>query len=135
MAICYREMVKSPTIIAVDRSVLAANMYQLLLRPLGVSVVNASSVDELNDVLRQIRGIDLVIFGSNVLSNRLERAPEILKGREKLSRAAKIFLLRESEANEGWDSRLLEIPRTEVMTKPFHPDQFALRVKRILALD
>jgi CheY-like chemotaxis protein len=128
-------VMKSPRVIAVDRSVLAANMYQLLLRPFGVNVVNASSLADLREALRRFRGADLIVISSNVMADRLERAADIFKKNELISKAAKIFLLRENEANEGWDRRLSDIPRTELMTKPFHPDHFILRVKRILALE
>jgi hypothetical protein len=74
-------------------------------------------------------------MSSNVMADRLERAADIFAKNELISKAAKVFLLRENEAAEGWDKRLSEIPRTEVMTKPFHPEHFILWVKRILAIE
>lgn len=128
-------IMKSQRVIAVDKSVLAANMYQLLMRPLGVSVVNASSIAELREALRRFKGADLIVISSNVMADRLERAEEFFSKNELISKAAKVFLLREGEASEGWDKRLAGIPRMEVMTKPFHPEHFILWVKRILAIE
>jgi hypothetical protein len=125
---------KSHTALVVDRSFLAANMYRLLMEPIDMIVYNSQSLEDVPGSVRLIKNIDLVVMSSNVFSDRLEQAVELISANERLMLVTKMFLLRESEIQKGWDQHLVAIPNSFIMGKPFHPDEFALRVKRLLAL-
>lgn len=125
----------SRTVIAVDKSMLAANMYRLLFEPIGVSVINAQSLNDLKEALARSRSVDLVVINSNVLAGVLERAVEMMKGDERLAGVPKIFLCRDVELDRGWDGELSVLPKTEAVARPFHPDQFVTHVKKLLAIE
>lgn len=126
---------KSPVAIALDRSMLAANMYRLLLEPMGVRVVNAFTVEEMATALRSMRDIDVLIMSSNALPGSLDRIVEVFADNDRVRGVAKLFLLRESEVEKGWGEALSAIPHSLIMAKPFQPDEFAVRIKRIVALE
>lgn len=121
--------------IAVDKSMLAANMYQLLLGPIGITVINAQSLQNLKAVLGRVRSADLVLINSNVLSGIMDRAGEMVRDDERLAEVPKIFLCRDAELEKGWDAGLSVLPKTEVVARPFHPDEFATHVKKLLAVE
>ncbi len=123
---------KARTIITVDRSLLAANMYRLILVPLGFSVFTARSLEEMTEGAKRMRGADLLVVSSNALSGRVARFARVLEGDARLMRAEKIFLVSERDRAKGMGAELTNIPGGEVMMKPFHPAEFTTAVIRLL---
>ena len=97
--------------------------------------MNAASLDELRGRLSRSRTVDMLIISSNVLSGSIERASELIRNSEVLAEVPKVILCKESEVSKGWDAELSIIPHTEVVERPFHPDEFVTHVKRLLAIE
>lgn len=121
-------------IIAIDKSILAANMYRLLFAPLYIRVDHVISIQDLKKKLIPEMGLDLMIINTNTLSGDLTRATDVMEDNAFLAKIPKIFLCRESEIEKGWKEDLAVFSNMEVVTKPFHPDEFTSRVKKILAI-
>lgn len=123
---------KHHTVIAADRSMLAANMYRLLFAPLGCTVVAAASMDELTTGLRRQGGAELVLMSSNIFAGRFERAMGMMEKDSSLAVLPKIFLCRAQEIEKGWGERLAVLPNAEIVERPFHPDVFTTHVRKLL---
>jgi len=111
-----------PRVAVIDRSVLAVNIYRLLLRPLGVSILVARRYEEARPWFFRKSGIDLAIFNSNTFGKKFIEYFSRFEKDEPLVVTPKIFLCRETE--KEWKKRLGSLPNTWVIERPFHPDEF-----------
>lgn len=117
-------------IVVADRSELAANMYRLLLSELDAEIIVRRRFEEARPHLFRREPVALAIFNSNVFGKKF---PEIVKHfveDEPLRRVHKLFLCRESAAENPWRERLAKLPNSTVIQRPFHPDEFLSLVRR-----
>jgi hypothetical protein len=122
----------NPRIVIADRSELAANIYELLLSPLGVSLVVRRRFEEARPHFFRREAVKLALFNSNVFGKKY---PEIIKHLvedEPLRSVQKIFICREIPAEVPWRERLLKLPNAQVIMRPFHPDEFVALVKKAI---
>lgn len=113
--------------VIVDRSILAVNMYRLLLRPMGTLFLVAKRYEEARPWFFRRDRIDLAIFNSNTFGKKFEEYLDHFNKDEPLARIPKIFLCREGE--EKLKKKLKKLPMTKVVDKPFHPDEFLKLIK------
>ena len=108
--------------IVADRSVLAANMFRLLLAPRDIETVHCTSLEDLLPRVRRERRPNLLIISSNIFADRFEKfIASCAEGA--LHEAHKIVVIREREAAKGWKRTLLTLSHTDVLVRPFHPDE------------
>lgn len=119
-------------IIIADRSGLAANMYRLLLGPMGAALVVRRRFEEARPHFFRREGEALGIFNSNVFGKKFPEIVKRLVADEPLRLAQKVFLCQGSPAEGPWRERLAALPNANVVIRPFHPDEFAELVRRIL---
>ena len=122
-----------PRIVIADRSELAANMYRLLLAPLGATLILRRRFEEARPHFFRREGVRLGVFNSNIFGKKFMEIVQRLIEDEPLRKASKLFICREVPAEEPWRERLAAIPNAKVITRPFHPDEFAALVKRLVA--
>ncbi|MDP2600444.1 MAG: hypothetical protein Q8P84_06930 [Deltaproteobacteria bacterium] len=121
---------KSPRRIAiVDRSVLAHNVYQLLLKPLGYSLLPFNDIKSLKSVLTPRSGLKVLLINSNVFGKNFESGLEWLKKEGVLKNLEKLFLCQAGEKKIAGELR--KLPRSRVVLKPFHPRQLEEALKKI----
>ena len=132
--LCYHYTMPSRRIIAVDKSMLAANMYRLFFASLECTVARAHVLDDLLAEIRGLRGADLIIVNSNVLGGKAERFIGMMQADERIARTPKIVLLSEAEIDKGLGAELAAISQCECVTKPFHPDEFMTRIRKIMGV-
>ena len=112
---------------------LAANMYRLLFAPLHCTVARAHALDELLTGFKELRGADLIVINSNVLGGKAERFIAMMQNDERLARTPKIVLVGEAEIEKGLGAELAAVSQCECFAKPFHPDEFMTRIRKILS--
>jgi hypothetical protein len=115
--------------IVVDRSLLAVNMYRLLLSPVVTTFLVAKRYEEARPWFFRRDKIDLAIFNSNTFGKKFDEYLDRFSKDEPLARIPKIFLCREKE--DEWVKKLKALPRTQVVMRPFYPDDFLALVKRM----
>lgn len=120
-------------VVIVDRSVLAVNMYRLLLRPLGASFLIAKRYEEARPWFFRKDKIDLAIFNSNTFGKKFDEYLKRFESDEPLAGIPKIFLCRDIE--KTWAKRLGRLSNARVVEKPFHPDDFLKTVKGVVKKD
>lgn len=120
-------------IVIVDRSILAVNMYRLLLRPMGASFLVAKRYEEARPWFFRKDRIDLAIFNSNTFGKKFDEYFKRFESDGPVAGIPKIFLCRDSE--KTWSKQLGRLTNAKVMEKPFHPDDFLKVVKGVIKKD
>jgi hypothetical protein len=115
--------------VIVDKSILAVNMYRLLLRPLVTTFLVAKRYEEARPWFFRRDRIDLAIFNSNTFGKKFDEYFEHFSKDEPLAKVPKIFLCREKE--DGWQKKLKSLQKSAVVMRPFHPDDFLALLKRV----
>ena len=108
--------------VIVDRSMLAVNMYRLLLKPWGSLFLVAKRYEEARPWFFRKDKIDLAIFNSNTFGKKFDEYFDHFSHDEPLAKVPKVFLCKEGE--KAWGDKLRKSPRAKVLVKPFHPDEF-----------
>jgi DNA-binding response OmpR family regulator len=119
-------------ILIVDRSVLAGNLYRLLFSKLGATLLIRRKFDDARPAFLRREKIDLAIFNSNAFGKKFDEIFETLKSDGALGRAKKIFVLKEGDSEDGWREKLQGIEGALIVSRPFHPDEFAAAVEGML---
>jgi hypothetical protein len=117
-------------VVIIDRSILAVNMYRLLLRPLGAFFLMAKRYEEARPWFFRKDKIDLAVFNSNTFGKKFDEYVARFESDEPLAGVPKIFLCRDTE--KGWQKRLSRLSNSRVMERPFHPDDFLKAVKGVI---
>ena len=120
-------------IVIADRSELAGNLYRLLLSPIGAALVVRRRFEEARPHFFRRDKVHLGIFNSNIFGKKFEEIAKRFIEDEPLRMTAKIFICRESPAEEGWRRSLSRLPNATVIIRPFQPHELAALVSRLLA--
>lgn len=115
--------------VIVDRSLLAVNMYKLLLRPVVTTFLVAKRYEEARPWFFRRDKIDVAVFNSNTFGKKFEEYFGHFVKDEPLSKIPKIFLCREKE--DVWSKKLKGLPKSFVVMRPFHPDDFLALLTRV----
>lgn len=115
--------------VIVDRSLLAVNMYRLLLSPVVTTFLIAKRYEEARPWFFRRDRIDLAIFNSNTFGKKFDDYFGRFAKDEPLSKVQKIFLCREKE--DEWVKKLKSLPRSQVVFRPFSPDDLLSLVKKV----
>lgn len=121
-----------PRILIIDKSALAANLYRLLLSPLGAGLVlRRRFEDSRHDIMRK-GAFQLIIVNSNTIGKKFQ---EVCSQLEEAPGAdvPKLFICRGDDSEAELKNRISALVRATLIYKPFHPDEFASTVKRLLA--
>jgi len=116
--------------VIVDRSLLAVNMYRLLLSPVITTFMVAKRYEEARPWFFRRDKIDIAIINSNTFGKKFNEYYNHFSGDEPLEKIPKLFLCRDKE--DDWQLRLKKLPSATVVVRPFHPDAFLELVTRII---
>lgn len=125
-------MKQNPIIVIADRSELSSNMYALLLSPFKAQLIVRRRFEAARPFFFRREGVDLGIFSSNIFGKKFDELFRHLSEDEPVRRARKIFICRESPAEEEWREKLSLLRNSKVVSRPFHPDEFIALVRRSL---
>lgn len=115
----------------VDRSVLAHNVYETLLKPEGFSLFPYQTLKEMKEHLHFDWGIHLLLISSNTFGRYFERHYAWLESEKGPRGAHKIFLCESGE--QKWAQELKKLPRSEILWKPFYPPDLRRKIRQIAA--
>ena len=119
-------------IIIADRSELAGNMYRLLLESIGATLIVRKRFEEVRPHFFRSEKTDLGIFNSNIFGKKFEEIARRIETSTPMLSVPKIFICKESIAEEKVRKRLGRIENSSIVIKPFHPDDFFDLVGRVL---
>lgn len=128
----YERMDRQYRIIIADRSDLAANLYRLLLAPLGVALVVRKKFEEARPHFFRRERVDLGIFNSNIFGKGFDEIYERIESAEPLIRIPKIFICRATPSENAMRKTLSKLENSTIVIKPFHPDDFFKTVERLV---
>jgi len=118
--------------VIVDRSLLAANLYKLLLAPLGAVIAVRRRFEEARPDIARRGAVQLLIINCNAVGKKYSEVAAELEREASLADVPKVFFCEEGEAESIMRKRLAQIPKAEVISRPFHPDEFAALVNKLL---
>lgn len=117
-------------IVIADRSELAGNLYRILLKSTGASLIVRRRFEEARPHFFRREAVHLAIFNSNIFGRKFPEIFKRLVEDEALKKVRKIFICRETASEAEWRDKLEKIQNSQVIIRPFHPDEFALIVKK-----
>ncbi len=120
-----------PRIVIVDRSQLAGNMYRLLLAPLDPLLAVYRRFEEARHRLSSRERTDLLLISSTALGKKMTEVCDALEYEAPLAMMRKIFLIPEEEGDVV-RGRVLTLPNTSLMERPFHPDEMLTMITKLL---
>jgi len=125
-------MKNAARIVIADRSVLAGNLYRILLAPLEAMLLVRRNLDEAVALLSRREVTNLAIFNTNVFCGAFDAIATQFATDEHLAAIAKIFLTSTRHADDAHRACLASLPNTAILPRPFHPDAFTALVRRLL---
>ncbi|PIU55126.1 MAG: hypothetical protein COS89_08225 [Deltaproteobacteria bacterium CG07_land_8_20_14_0_80_38_7] len=114
----------------IDKSNLASNVYKLLLHNEATFLTSASKYSEIRELFFKRAKIDLIIFNSNTFGKKFDETYKTILKDTPVSKIHKLFICKESE--NIWHSKLSNLPLSEILVRPFHPNDFISAVNKIL---
>lgn len=121
------EAMKSPKRIAiVDRSLLAQNLYGILLKPLGFSLFPFKSLHELKENFNGSFRLNALLINSNVFGKNFDLQLDWLQNDPRTKPLVKFFVCKKEEKKLG--TRLKKISRNWIY-RPFDPAQLGLEIQ------
>ena len=121
-----------PRILIAARSVLAMNVYRLLLSPWEPDIIMASRFAEARPWFYRAGRLDLAVFHSDIFVPSLERFENGLKGEGLFAATKKIFVCGSSPRERRWQKALSKVPASYVIERPFSTDEFKGFIKKVL---
>ncbi|MBI4124441.1 MAG: hypothetical protein HY609_04980 [Deltaproteobacteria bacterium] len=112
-----------------DRSVLAHNVYETLLKPEGYSLFPYQTLKELKEHLHFDWGIQLLLVSSNTFGKYFDQHYKWFLKEKGPCRTAKIFLCETGE--KKWAGALKKLPKSQIVWKPFYPPELEEKISRI----
>lgn len=110
-----------------DRSALAHNVYQILLKPLGFSLFPYKTIKALRENLNWKWEPGLFLISTNTFSSPLEKYLDWFLKEKRMGAIPKVFLCEEEE-EKIWLS-LKKLPNSSLLKKPFYPPELMKIVK------
>ena len=120
--LCMVNIIMICRAVIVDRSILAINMYRLLLSPMITTFLVFKRYEQARPFFFRRDKPNLAIVNSNTFGKKFDKYYDHFSKDEPLKDIPKIFLCREME--EEWRARLEKLSGSTVVTRPFHPDVF-----------
>lgn len=128
----YERMDRQYRIIIADRSELAANLYRLLLAPLGAALIVRKKFEEARPHFFRHERVDLGIFNSNIFGKGFDEIYERIESAEPLIRIPKIFICRATPSENTMRKTLSKLENSTIVIRPFHPDDFFKTVEGLV---
>jgi len=122
-------------IFILDRSVLAGNLYRLLLAPLGYTLVVRRRFEDFRALFTRREKVDLAILNSNAFGKKSDEIIGAVESDAAMGRCRKLFLLKEGESEGPLKGRVQKLKGARVIDRPFHPDEFMQEVAGIVGGD
>ena len=116
--------------VVIDRSLLAVNMYRLLLKPLVTTFLVAKRYEEARPWFFRREKIAMAIVNSNTFGKKFEEYYRRFLQDEPLKEIPKIFLCRDKE--NDWQKKLMGLPNATIVMRPFHPDELLEIARRVM---
>lgn len=126
-------MSRTPVVLIADRSYLAANIYRLLLAPLGVTILIRPRCSDALAHVKAGAGVDLLVVNTNSMGNAAGDLIEALSSDRRAAKIRKMIISGDSKAEERICARLRKAPRTTFVERPFLPGDLLKAVERRLA--
>jgi hypothetical protein len=126
----HHTMHAAPRIVIADRSLLAANLYRILLAPFEATLLIRRRADEAIAALLHRETTHLAIFNASVCGDKIEAIIAQLAQEAPLAKVRKIFLVGQREM--AAEERFASIPNTSLLHRPFHPEAFTALVRELL---
>lgn len=120
-------------IVIADRSELAANLYGLLLSPLSAELIIRKRFEEARPLFFRRDGVRVGIFNSNIFGKKFDEIFQRIMEDEPVRSAKKIFICRENFTDDPCLKKLEHVPNSNIVQRPFHPDEFLKLVEKLLA--
>lgn len=112
-----------------DRSVLAHNIYETLLRPGGFSLFPYQTLKEMKEHLHFDWGIHLLLISSNTFGKYFDQHYAWLQKERGPKQTPKIFLCEPDETK--WAKALKKLPHSRILWKPFYPPDLGKEIQKI----
>lgn len=113
-----------------DRSVLAHNIYETLLKPEGCSLFPYQTLKAMKEHLHFDWGIHLLLVNSNTFGKYFEQHYEWFLKDKGSRHTPKLFLCEAAE--QKWANELKKLPRSQILWKPFYPPELEKKISRIV---
>lgn len=110
-----------------DKSRLAHNVYEMILRPLGFSLFPFRTLTELKENLDWKWNLSLFLVSSNVFGRHFEKHLEWFQKEKVLQAIPKIFLCDGGE--KKCQILLKKLSNSHIVVRPFHPKEFEEKVR------
>lgn len=114
----------------VDRSHLAQNVYETILRPFHLSLLSFRSFRQLREDFDPKWKVSFLLVNSNALSSNLEKNLEWLEGDQRLRSLRKVFICDAGERKLR--SRVRALSNSRLLQRPFYPPEFEAKIKSLL---
>lgn len=124
-----RTMKNTRRIAVVDRSFLAHNVYQMLLKPLGYSLLAYSSLKNLKESRIHKMGCHMLLMNSNVFGRQFDTHLAWMQKEAAFHPLEKIFLCNPGE--KKMQNELRKLSRSHIVVKPFYPMQLKETLEKI----
>lgn len=122
-------------ILILDRSVLAGNLYRLLFSSLGAALVVRRKFEDFQALFSRRERVDLAILNSNAFGKKSDEILDAIESNAAMGKVRKIFILKEGETEDSIRHRVAGLERAEVVSRPFHPDEFLAQAHRVMGGD
>lgn len=125
-------MNQAHSIIVVDKSELASNLYRLLLKFTGAALIVRKRYEDVENLFLRKTSIDLAIFNSNAFGKKFSDILKKIIEVEIIRKTKKIFILRDNATEKLWANRIAHIPNSTMVIRPFHPDELKDTINELL---
>lgn len=113
----------------VDRSLLAHNVYQILLRPLGYSLFPFKNLKEFKEKINWRWRLGLFLISSNAFGGSFKNYCEWFQKEKNLQFVPKVFLCEGEEKNLS--AQLKKMSKSQILLRPFYPEELTNMVKEL----
>ncbi len=121
VSLYINEMKNGRRIAIIDRSFLAHNVYQMLLKPLGYSLLRFNNLKNFKDNRIDKMGCCALLINSNVFGKQFDTHLNWMRKEAPFHSLEKIFFCNSEE--KKIQEALKKLPHSHVVVKPFYPQQ------------